>query len=63
MTRAEANPEGGMLVAVGRTPGGATVFRPEHLAVVAGETLCSTVIWVADPDDTHLVSYALSGGP
>jgi hypothetical protein len=61
-TRTEAE-AGGSLVAVGHTPGGATLFGPGRLAVVAGRTLCPTVIWAADPDDAHILSYALSGGP
>ncbi|WP_035742901.1 hypothetical protein [Parafrankia elaeagni] len=51
------------LVAAGRTPGGATIFRSKDLAVVAGGTLCTTIIWAGDPDDTHLVHYTLLGGP
>ncbi|WP_230203238.1 hypothetical protein [Parafrankia discariae] len=48
---------------VGRTPGGATIFSPERMAVVAGEVMCPTVISAGDRDGTHLVSYTLSGGP
>ncbi|WP_239405174.1 hypothetical protein [Frankia sp. Cj3] len=61
--RAEAESAGGSLVAVGRTPGGAALFGPGRLTVVAGEMTCPTVVLVADPDDTHLVTYTLSGGP
>ncbi len=50
-------------VSVGRTPGGATIVRPERVAVVAGEKMCPTVIWVDGRDGAHPVSYSLSGGP
>ncbi len=61
--RTAAESEGGALVAVGRTPGGATLFASVHRAVVAGKTICPTIMWVVDAADSQLVTYVLSGGP
>ena len=63
VSRATAESGAGALVAVGRTPGGATLLAPVRRAVVGGETMCPTVVWVADAADSQLVTYGLSGGP
>jgi hypothetical protein len=63
VTRAAAEDAGGSLVAVGRTPGGATLLGPARFAVVAGERLCPTALWAAGTGDTQLVTYVLSGAP
>lgn len=63
VTSAEIEPAGGSLVAAGRTPGGATLFGSIRTAQTRGETMCPTVVWVADPNPAHLISYVLSGGP
>ncbi len=61
--RATAEFHAGALVAVGRTPGGATLFAPVRRAVVGGKTVCPTGVWVAGATNSQLVPYVLSGGP
>ncbi len=62
LPRATVESESGALVAVGRTPGGATLFAPARLDI-AGKTICPTGVWVGNAADAQLVSYVLSGGP
>jgi hypothetical protein len=63
LARATAESESGALVAVGRTPGGATLFAPVRRDIVAGKTICPIIVWVGNAADAQLVNYVLSGGP
>jgi hypothetical protein len=46
----------------GRTPGGGTVYSPDHVSVQGTRAhVVPTVLWVRDSDG--VVAYALSGGP
>jgi hypothetical protein len=50
-------------VAVGRTPGGASLFAPARQTVIASDAPCPTGVWVGGTADAQLVPYVLSGGP
>jgi hypothetical protein len=46
----------------GQTPGGGTVYSPDHVSVHGTRAhVVPTVIWVRDSEG--VVAYALSGGP